>query len=150
MNCASQRSSTTISQTAAFRSIGRARKKLDRAYPVIHGSHLTRSGREEAYTLLHSLSLNNIAFHGLDEYPEHITAGAVLHGAWYTDPADIEADRAIFDLGHLSTWVDTSGLETKFPSLDGDLDGPYAVIKGHRRSASPPSTKARRWNSARS
>ncbi|GAB2767526.1 hypothetical protein GCM10027020_20360 [Nocardioides salsibiostraticola] len=109
--------------------------KLDQCYPVIHGSHLTKSGREEAYTLLHSLSLNNVGFHGLEELPEHITAGAVLHGAWYTDPADIEADRAIFDLRHLSTWVDTTGLETKFPRLEGDLDGPYAVIKGNRRPA---------------
>lgn len=111
----------------------RKANKLDRRYPVIHGSRITQSGHEEAYTLLHSLSLNSIGFHGLSEMPEHITAGAVLHGAWYTDPTEIEADRAIFDLRHLSTWVDTAGLEIKFPGLEGDGDGPFAVVKGHHR-----------------
>lgn len=105
--------------------------KLDRHYAIIHGSHTTRAGREEAYTLLRSFSLNSIGFGGLDEHPEQISAGAVLHGAWYTDPSEIEADRAIFDIRHLSAWVDTSGLETEYPVLDGDLDGPYAVIKAH-------------------
>jgi hypothetical protein len=109
--------------------------QLDRHYPVILGSRTTRGGQEEAYTVLHSLSLNNIGFHGLEEYPEHISAGAVLHGAWYTDPADIEADRAIFDFSHLSSWVNTSGLETKYPGLQGDDDGPYVVITGQRLPA---------------
>lgn len=109
--------------------------KLDRHYPVIHGSHTTNTGQEEAYTVLHSLSLNNVGFHGLEECPEHIMVGAVLHGAWYTDPAEIEADRAIFDLSHLASWVDTSGLEITYPRLRGDADGPYAVIKGHRLPA---------------
>lgn len=114
----------------------RARQhKRDRRYPVIHGSRITKSGHEDAYTLLHSLSLNSPGFHGLTEYPEHISAGAVIHGAWYTDPADIEADRAIFCIRHLSTWVDTEGLETTYPALEGDTDGPYAIIKGHRLPA---------------
>jgi hypothetical protein len=107
---------------------------LDRRYSVIHGSRRTASGGEEAYTLLHSLSLNTGGIHGPEEIPEGIAAGAVLHGAWYTDPAEIEADRAIFRLRHLSTWVATGGLETKFPRLEGDAEGPYAVIKGHRRA----------------
>lgn len=109
--------------------------ELDRRYPVIHGSHVTASGREEAYTLLHSLSLNGVGFHGLDEFPEHITAGAVLHGAWYADPAEVEADRAIFDLRHLSAWVDTKGLKTRFSALEGNPDGPYAIIEGRQRTA---------------
>jgi hypothetical protein len=108
---------------------------LERQYPVILGSHTTSAGHEEAYTLLHSLSLNAVGFHGLEEYPEHISPGAVLQGAWYTDPSDIEADRAIFDLSHLSAWVSTSGLEVSYPRLDGDVDGPYTVITAHRLPA---------------
>jgi hypothetical protein len=107
--------------------------KLDRRYPVIHGSHKTNTGHEEAYTLLDSLSLNNVGFHGLEEYPEHIAAGAVLHGAWFTDPGDVEADRAIFDLSHLSSWVNNSGLDITYPSLHGDVDGPYAIITANRQ-----------------
>ena len=99
----------------------------DSRYPVIHGGCITRSGHEEAYTLLNSFSLNGPGFHNLAEYPEHIAAGAVLHGAWYNDPADIEADQAVFDIRHLSAWVDTKGIETRFPGLEGDPDGPYAI-----------------------
>lgn len=108
---------------------------VDRHYPVIHGSHTTNTGQQEAYTVLQSLSLNNLGFGGLEEYPEHISAGSVLCGAWYTDPAEIEADRAIFDLSHLSEWVNTPGLETTFPRLHGEVDGPYAVITSHRLQA---------------
>lgn len=109
--------------------------ETDRSYSIIHGSRITKSGFEEAYTLLRSFSLNGPGPFGLAEYPEHITCGAVLHGAWYTDPADIEADRAIFSIRHLSTWVDNSGLETKWPALEGDTDGPHTVIKGRRLPA---------------
>jgi hypothetical protein len=104
----------------------------DRLYPVIHGGRVTTSEIDEPYTLLRSFSLNSVGFDSLPEHPEHVSAGAVLEGAWYADPADIEADRAIFDIRHLSTWVDTSGLETNYPALEGDTEGPYAIIRGHR------------------
>ncbi|WP_162799167.1 hypothetical protein [Nocardioides sp. 616] len=104
--------------------------KLERHYPVILGSHKTNAGREEAYTLLNSLSLNSVGFHGLEEFPEHISPGALLHGAWYTDPSEIEADRAIFDLSHLSSWVNLSGLEIEYPQLSGSHVDPFIVITG--------------------
>jgi hypothetical protein len=109
--------------------------KLDRRYPVIHGTHVTSAGREVAYTLLDSLSRNAIGFHGLDEYPEQISSGAVLSGAWFTDPTDIEADRAIFDLSHLASWVNTSGVKSHYPRLRGDVSGNYSVITAARLAA---------------
>lgn len=103
---------------------------LERHYPVILGSHITSAGREEAYTLLNSLSLNSVGFHGLQEFPEHISSGALLHGAWYTKPSEVEADRAIFELSRLSRWVNLSGLETEYRQLDGGRDDPFVVITG--------------------
>lgn len=107
--------------------------EFDRRYPVIHGSRPTPSGQEEAYTLLHSLSLNAVGFHGLDEFPEHVTVGAVLRGAWYSDPSEIEADRAIFDLQHLGTWVDRDSIKTEFFPLNDGPNGAHLTIEAHHR-----------------
>ncbi|RNL64285.1 hypothetical protein EFK50_07085 [Nocardioides marmoriginsengisoli] len=109
--------------------------ELERRYPVIHGSRTTQGGHEEAYTLLHSLSLNAVGFHGLDELPEHITVGAVLRGAWYSDPSEIEADRAIFDLQHLATWVDQDSIKTEFLPLNDGPNGAHLTIEAHTRPA---------------
>ncbi|WP_162602556.1 hypothetical protein [Nocardioides daejeonensis] len=102
------------------------RSKLENQFPVIHGET-----QHHAYTLLNSFSLNGVGLHGLEEMPENIAVNGVLAGAWYNDLDDIEADRAIFDLRHLTTWVDTNGLDTRFPAFDGQPD-PYAVITANR------------------
>lgn len=107
--------------------------EIDRRYSVIHGSRLTAGGQEEAYTLLHSLSLSAVGFHGIDELPEHVTVGAVLRGAWYSDPNEIEADRAIFDLQHLATWVDQNSIKTAFFPLNDGPHGAHLTIEAHHR-----------------
>lgn len=51
----------------------------------------------------------------------------VLVGAWYTDGDDLQADRAVFDIRHLTTWVDDSGVKTTYPRMDGELNGPWPL-----------------------
>ncbi|GAA3527884.1 hypothetical protein AFL01nite_02990 [Aeromicrobium flavum] len=102
-----------------------------RRYPVILGSHTNSAGYEEAFTLLNSLSLNSAGFRGLKEFPEHVSVGALLHGAWYAASDVVQADRAMFALTHLSDWVNLSGVRTDYPQLSGKRDAPSIVITAH-------------------
>jgi len=104
------------------------RTKLENEFPVIHGEANTR-----AYTLLNSFSLNGVGFGGTEVHPENIAVNGVLDGAWYDGRSGIEADRAIFDLRHLDTWIDTNGLDTRWPMFEDDPDGPCAVVTANRR-----------------
>jgi hypothetical protein len=99
------------------------RSKLDQQYPVIHGQT-----RDEGYTLLNSWSINGLGLRGLEEAPERVSINGVLVGAWYSDTKDIEADRATFDLRHLTAWVGQSGIDVASPLFDGDADGAFMVI----------------------
>ncbi|WP_183093196.1 ApeA N-terminal domain 1-containing protein [Nocardioides stalactiti] len=99
------------------------RTKLQNQFSVIHGVV-----RQQAYTLLNSFSLNGIDLSGLEESPEHVATNGVLVGAWYIDSDDVEADRAIVHMRHLTEWIDTDSLITRHPHLDGDPDGPYVTI----------------------
>lgn len=105
------------------------RTRLENEFSVIHGE-----ANQRAYTLLNSFSLNGVGFSGTEEHPENVAVNGVLDGAWYDGESGIEADKAIFDVRHLDTWVDTNGLDTKWPMYEGEPDGPYAVVTANRRS----------------
>lgn len=106
------------------------RTKLQNQFPIIHGEV-----RRQAFTLLDSFSLNGIGLSDLEESPEHVATNGVLVGAWYTDRDGIEADRAIFHMRHLTTWVDTDSITTKYPHMDGEPDGPYIAITARQAPA---------------
>ncbi|MEO6606454.1 MAG: hypothetical protein ABIN55_12625, partial [Aeromicrobium sp.] len=106
------------------------RTKLQNQFPIIHGEV-----RRQAFTLLNSFSLNGVGLSGLEEAPEHVAVNGVLVGAWYTDRDGIEVDRAIFHMRHLTTWVDTDSITTKYPLMDGEQDGPYIVITARQAPA---------------
>lgn len=120
------------------------RTKLQNQFPIIHGVV-----RRQAFTLLNSFSLNGVGLSGLNESPEHIATNGVLVGAWYTDREGIEADRAIFHLRHLTTWIDTDSITTNYPHLNSDPDGPYIAITARRApsyTARFDDTEVRIWN----
>lgn len=106
------------------------RTKLQNQFPIIHGE-----AQRQAYTLLNSFSLNGPGLSDLEESPEHVATNGVLVGAWYTDNADLEADRAIFHMRHLTSWVNTDSITTRHPHLDGEPDGPYIAITARQAPA---------------
>ncbi|MBA2444198.1 MAG: hypothetical protein H0V49_02575 [Nocardioidaceae bacterium] len=104
--------------------------KVDQQYPMILGEV-----DDEGYTLLGSWSLNGRGFHRLREHRERVCVNGVLVGAWYTDGDDLQADRAVFDIRHLTTWVDDSGVKTTYPRVEGEPNGPWAIVTAkHRRT----------------
>lgn len=102
------------------------RTKFQNQFSIIHGEV-----RRQAFTLLNSFSLNGVGLHGIEESPEHVAVNAVLVGAWYADCDDIEADRAIFDIRHLTRWVNTDSFKTEFPNMNRDSQGPHIVITAY-------------------
>lgn len=120
------------------------RTRLQNQFPIIHG----RVGNE-AFTLLNSFSLNGVGLSGLEEGAEHVATNGVLAGAWYSEQEGIEADHAIFDIRHLTSWIDTDSITTRYPHLDGDLKGPYIVITARQAEALTTNcgdAKIRIWN----
>ena len=105
------------------------RTRLENQFRVSTARSATRR------TLSNSFSLNGVGLSGLEEGPEHVATNGVLVGAWYSDREGIEADRAIFHMRHLTSWVDTDSITTRYPHLDGDLEGPYIVITARQAQA---------------
>jgi hypothetical protein len=103
------------------------RTRLQNQFPIIHG----RVGNQ-AFTLLNTFSLNGVGLSGLEEGPEHVATNGVLVGAWYSEREGIEADCAIFHMRHLTSWVDTESITTRYPHLDGDREGPFIVISARQ------------------
>lgn len=106
------------------------RTRLQNQFPIIHG----KVGNQ-AFTLLNSFSLNGVGLSGLEEGPEHVATNGVLVGAWYSEQEGIEADRAIFHMRHLTSWVNTDSITTRYPHLDGDPEGPFIVITARQAEA---------------
>lgn len=105
-----------------------ARPRAENQFPVIHGSQ-----GDKMFTLLDSFSRNGVGLRGLTEGHEQIAVNGVLEGAWYTDSSDIEADRAIIDVRHLTEWVDTSGVSVRHPRFDdNDPDAPDTIVTAVR------------------
>ncbi|GAB3263590.1 hypothetical protein GCM10027425_28110 [Alteromonas gracilis] len=120
------------------------RTRLQNQFPIIHG----KVGNQ-AFTLLNSFSLNGVGLYGLEEGPELVATNGVLVGAWYSEQEGIEADRAIFHMRHLTSWVDIDSITTKYPHLEGDIEGPHIVITAHQAETLTTSfgdTEIRIWN----
>jgi hypothetical protein len=74
-------------------------------YPVIFGT-----AKDRAYSLIGTFRLSANDFGNGDPF-ERIHVNRYLDGAFFDDPEELAVDRVIFDMRHLTGWVNTSGLE---------------------------------------
>lgn len=98
------------------------RSDFQRTYPLIFGKV-----EDRAYTLLDSFRLSAREY-GDDDRTEKVHVNRFLEGAWFDDPDDIHVDRLVFDMRHLTGWVNHSGLKVDWSRVGGtDRDG-FAVL----------------------
>lgn len=98
------------------------RGDLHRAYPVILGRVESRE-----YTLLDSFRLSTREF-DMDERTEKVHVNRFLEGAWFDDPDELRVDRVFIDMRHLTGWVNHSGLDVKWPWMDGSVQDLFAIV----------------------
>lgn len=95
-------------------------------YPVVWG---VVDGT--AYTLLDSfrLSVRSIA---LDDSIERVSVNRLLVGALFDYPAELDGDRLVIDLRHLTGWINPDALSTSHPRHDDGDDDRFSVITARR------------------
>lgn len=96
--------------------------RSEKQYPVILGQVAGR-----ARTLLNSFQLS-VREYDTGDSIERVHVNEVLDGAWFTSPDDLQADRVVVHLRHLTTWVDQSGLKVVYPGLEDPTTDQYAHI----------------------
>jgi hypothetical protein len=107
---------------------GRVQKYRDRAtgadkkYPVIWGQ-----AERQGYTLLDSFRLSVREF-DLDDSIERVHVNRLLEGAWFDYPNELDMDRVVIDLRHLTGWVNQSGLSTDHPRHDDGGDDRFSIV----------------------
>lgn len=93
-----------------------------REYPIIRGQV-----ERKAYTLLDSfqLSLREL---DLDDSIQRVHVNRLLEGAWYDNPSELDADRVVIDVRHLTGWVNQSGLKTEHPRHAATDDDRFSIV----------------------
>lgn len=110
------------------RADGSVQKYRDRAtraekqYPVIWGQV-----ERKAYTLLDAFRLS-VRELTLDDSIERVHVNRLLEGAWFNNPDELEADRVVIDLRHLTGWVNQAGLSTHHPKHDDRDDDRFSTV----------------------
>jgi hypothetical protein len=94
----------------------------EKQYPVIWGQV-----EQQAYTLLDSFRLSVHEF-DLDDSIERVHVNRLLEGAWFDYPDELDGDRVVIDLRHLTGWVNQSGLSTDHPRRDDGDDDRFSVV----------------------
>lgn len=97
--------------------------RVGQEYPVVLG----QAGRR-AYTLLTAYCSYKDPF-GSGGSVQHVHADEMLQGtAWFTRRGDVEADRLVVHLRHLTGWVDFPALSVKDDDFDDSGRRTFAVI----------------------
>lgn len=107
---------------------GSVQKYRDRAtstekqYPVIRGQM-----ERQAYTLLDAfrLSVREVT---LEDSIERVHVNRLLEGAWFDYPDELDGDRLVIDLRHLTGWVNQSSLSTDHPRHDDGDDDRFSIV----------------------
>ncbi|PKH37870.1 hypothetical protein CXG46_21010 [Nocardioides alpinus] len=101
----------------------RSRDQLEtQRYPVIWGE-VEGTG----YTLLDCFrrSLRELS---LEDSIERVHVNRVLEGALFDYPNELDGDRVVIDLRHLTGWVDQTGLSTDHPRHSDGGDDRFSII----------------------
>lgn len=96
--------------------------RAEKQYPVIWGQV-----ERQAYTLLDCFQLN-VRELDLDDSIERVHVNRLLEGAWFDYPSELDGDRVVIDLRHLTGWVNQSGLSTDHPRHDDGDDDRFSVV----------------------
>jgi hypothetical protein len=98
------------------------RGETRQTYPVILGRV-----EERAFTLLDSFRLTASEYDE-EHRTEKVHVNRFLEGAWFGDPEDLQADRLVIDVRHLTAWVGHSGLKVEWPRLQETGPDVFAVV----------------------
>lgn len=96
--------------------------RAEKQYPVIWGQV-----EQQAYTLLDAFRLSVREF-DLDDSIERVHVNRLLEGAWFDNLDELEADRVVIDLRHLTGWVNQSGLSTEHPKNHDRDDDRFSIV----------------------
>lgn len=96
--------------------------RAEKQYPVIWGQV-----ERQAYTLLNCFQLS-VRELDLDDSIERVHVNRLLEGAWFDYPNELDGDRVVIDLRHLTGWVNQSGLSTHHPRHDNGEADQFSVI----------------------
>jgi hypothetical protein len=121
-NCGPSSGLTTFSPDGSVQKYRADGGETQRTYPLIFGKVEHR-----AYTLLDSFRVSAREY-DMDERVENVHVNRFLEGAWFHDPDELRVDRLIIDMRHLTGWVNHSGLEVRWPQLDGADEYVFAVL----------------------
>lgn len=98
--------------------------RAEMQYPVIWGQV-----ERKAYTLLDSFRLSVREF-DLDDSIERVHVNRLLEGALFDYPDELDGDRVVIDLRHLTGWVNQTGLSTDHARHDDPDDDRFSIVTG--------------------